>query len=75
MLKPIDYRDIYMVSQDLPYCEIQLPTEGSSQRQGTFHTRALQNTCRATASDAQASAYADGPGLVRINSRWLNRMR
>ena len=75
MLKPIDYRETYVVSQDLPYCAIQLPAEGSLQRQGALHTVALRTTCTATASDARASTYAEGLGLVRMNSRWLNRMR
>jgi hypothetical protein len=77
-LKPSDYRETYVVSQDLSFCAIQLSIEGTSQRQGTLHTGqmvSLQATCPATASDAQVSVYAEGLGLVRINSRWLNRMR
>jgi hypothetical protein len=75
VLKPIDYRETYVVSQELPFCAIQLSTEGSLQRQGALHTVALQTTCTATASDTRASIYSEGLGLVRINSRWLNRMR
>jgi hypothetical protein len=73
MLKPIDYRETYVDSQGLP--AIQLPTEGNLHRQGTLHIGALQITRPTTASDARAFTSAEGVGLVRINSRWLNRMR
>jgi hypothetical protein len=73
MLKPIDYQEMYLISQGLP--AIQLPAERSQQRQSTLHIGELQSTRPATAYDARAFTSADGVGLVRINSRWLNRMR
>jgi hypothetical protein len=73
MLKPIDYQEMYVISQGLP--AIQLPTGRSLQRQSTLHIGALQSTRPATAYDARAFTSAEGVGLVRINSRWLNRMR
>jgi hypothetical protein len=73
MLKPTDHREAYVVSQSLP--AIQLPTEGNLHRQNTLHIGALQSTRPTTASNARAFTSAEGLGLVRINSRWLNRMR
>jgi hypothetical protein len=73
MLKPIDYQEMYEMSQGVP--AIQLPAERSLQRQSTLHIRAPQSTRPATAYDARAFTSAEGVGLIRINSRWLNRMR
>jgi hypothetical protein len=73
MLKPIDYLETYVVSQGRPL--IQQPTEDSLQRQGTLYAGALRSTRPATAYDARVFTSAEGVGLVRINSRWLNRMR
>jgi hypothetical protein len=73
MLKPTDHRETYVVSQSMP--AIQLPTEGSLQRQDMLHIGPLQSTRSASAYGARAFTSAEGVGLIRINSRWLNRMR
>jgi len=73
MLKPTDHRETYVVSQSMR--AIQLPTEGSLQRQDTLRIGPLQSARSAAAYGAQAFTSAKSVGLIRINSRWLNRMR
>jgi hypothetical protein len=78
MMKPVDYRETFMISRDLPYRSPPARSAGACEDQGTPHLGRIVSLQKGLTSDPAVlpvSAYSGGLGLVMVNARWLNRMR
>lgn len=78
MMKPVDYRETFIISRDLPYGSPPARSAGTCEDQGDASPRAHRLSSKGLTPDPAGlpvSSYSGGLGLVMVNARWLNRMR
>ncbi len=71
MSKPQDFRFIYVLTRDIPYCAADKSTGGTASSEGTLHAGRVVYLQGPASSTEPVPAYAEGLGIVRVEPQAL----